>query len=182
MGLLPTLPSPWQSAGLCEVGTLTWVARMPCLIPVLCVPVPMTPPAVTSDTAPRLGSAGQSEEDTRDQPVRLPWDSGLQAVVRGPRSRIVDSSPPWVLVSHFPRLHLSDSLALLVSEPQFPHLSGLSHELVGAWPSSEGAPACIALGFPQPRSSLLSVPHPSTTSSPPTQGPSVPKTSLDAAW
>lgn len=81
MGLHPTLPSPWQSAERYEAGTLTWVARMPCLIPVLCVPVPMTPPAVTSDTAPRLGSAGQSEKDTRDQSIRLPWDSGPQVAV-----------------------------------------------------------------------------------------------------
>lgn len=62
-----TLPSPWQSAECWEVGGLTWVARMPCLIPVLCVPDPMTPAAVTSDTAPRLGKAGQSERDTKDQ-------------------------------------------------------------------------------------------------------------------
>lgn len=33
---------------------LTCVGRMPCLIPVLCVPVPMTPAAATSETAPKL--------------------------------------------------------------------------------------------------------------------------------
>lgn len=46
---------PGATVRRAEAGGLTCVARMPCLIPVLCVPDPMTPPAVTSDTAPRLG-------------------------------------------------------------------------------------------------------------------------------
>ena len=50
-----------------EAGRLTWVARMPCLTPVLCVPDPMTPAAVTSDTAPRLEGGGGTKG-----PVRLP--------------------------------------------------------------------------------------------------------------
>lgn len=40
---------------------LTWVGRMPCLIPVLCVPVPITPAAATSETAPRLWAKGLGE-------------------------------------------------------------------------------------------------------------------------
>lgn len=40
---------------------LTWVGRMPCLIPVLCVPVPITPAAATSETAPRLRAKGLGE-------------------------------------------------------------------------------------------------------------------------
>lgn len=42
---------------------LTWVGRMPCLIPVLCVPVPMTPAAATSETAPKLGADEGVGED-----------------------------------------------------------------------------------------------------------------------
>lgn len=66
---------------------------MPCLMPVLCVPDPMTPAAVTSDTAPRLGSAGGGK-GTHKGPVRLPGDGRLPGGRGGPseeNSRFISS-------------------------------------------------------------------------------------------
>lgn len=156
---------------------------MPCLIPVLCVPDPMTPAAVTSDTAPRLGSARQCERDTRDQLV-FPGTMGPAGMqVEASESRIVESCLAWVLIPHLPWLSLSDWPALLLSEPQFLHPGGLSDEPGGERLCSEGRLACLILGFPQLRTSLLSVLRPSTVSFPLTQGPSGPaNTSLDPAY
>lgn len=73
---------------------LTWVGRMPCLIPVLCVPDPMTPAIVTSDTAPRLGSAGGARETESSQTSQ---GNGSPRCIHalGPKTLFLPENPPF---------------------------------------------------------------------------------------
>ena len=87
-----------------EASELTCVARMPCLIPVLWVPDPMTPPAVTSDTAPRLGRGGRTRLVFLGQYLPGLW-------CEAPQSRTADSSPAWESCPQFSLQRVRHDLA-----------------------------------------------------------------------
>lgn len=70
------------------------MARMPCLIPVLCVPDPMTPATVTSDTAPRLGSAGGTRETERVRLLRA-MGSQMNPHSVGQKTLFLPENPPF---------------------------------------------------------------------------------------